>query len=255
MKLLYSFLFASLLLINTGNCLADENTDKYNDIILKGSVDTVGHVLINLEDQYKREGKEALKPFVPAIADRFMEIAESAEETRTASEAEAGTAGQMIALLLYSSDIRAKDALLKAMESNIMGGTRIKQGLMNLGPQVIPDIIKSIDNSKYASGKGKAIDTLYYIYENDTTKTFFSEKDKKEISEKIVPHLSQDNELIKLSAVRALGVFGDDSVIPLLERIKEEYGPLNDVEDQPFERKTMSKETEKAIKSIKEKKD
>lgn len=45
--------------------------------------------------------------------------------------------------------------------------------------------------------------------------------DKRKIKEKLLPYLKHDDAIVRCDAVRAMGSFGDDSVIPLLEEIRE----------------------------------
>lgn len=159
---------------------------------------------------------------IPAIAEMVIKMLDESEKSGGGfSERDGEYLGDLIQSLSDSGDMRAKEALLKAMVNPSIGGGIILEGLFNLGPQVIPDIIEAIDNTENIIGKAGAIGALQYIAGKDTNKTFFSDKDKKEIKEKLVPYLSHDNEIIRQNSVCAIAYFGDASVVPLLEKIKD----------------------------------
>ena len=65
------------------------------------------------------------------------------------------------------------------------------------------------------------IPTLIFLAENDSTGYHFTETGKNKIKEKLLTLTHDNDDFIRYGAVKALGLFGDSSVIPLLKEISE----------------------------------
>jgi len=247
MKIVF-ILSASFLIGFWSICCADEITDEDTEIILNSDCRTAAFIF-NKYYPHGREGRMTIESVVPIVGKRVLKMLD--QEKSGLGECEGEFLGVLIQLLSDSGDIRAKEALLKAMTSGYVGGKILDEGILHLCPQVIPDIVAYLDGNDIVA-KRQAIRTLSYINANDGGKTYFSDKDKKEIKEKLLPCLSHTDEILKLWTVEALGHFGDDLVIPLLENIRDNNMQTNN-DDRDKERKQLREAAEKSILLIREK--
>jgi hypothetical protein len=241
MKYIYVIIFFGLF---ASPCFSDEINDNDLKTIQDGDSYSADIILGKLQKLYKAEGEKPLAPYIPAISSRIIKVLDANKEGLT--EAEGEFLGDLLGILSVAGDIRAKEALLRAMTSQV-GGTIISKGLLRFGPQVLPDIVKYLDSNDNRI-KMNTISTLYEMAAIDSAGTYFSEKDKINIKEKLLSLLNDNDRHIKIRSVKALGFFGDKSVIPLLEKVM-----TNDTYKTETGFYVVREEAKKAITRLKEK--
>lgn len=187
---------------------SDLNIIKYSDI------ESTWKVLMKIRNIYEKQGKEALIPAVPALIDRTVRELQNFSQT----EGEGEILGDFILVLSVTGDSRMKPVFLQILSSPV-GGTIVSKGFLNIGRSVIPDLIDSLGSASDYTKRATAL-TLSEICEFDTTGTFFNEEDKANITDKLIIMLDLKDHPSKFGALRALGYFGDESILPVLENIK-----------------------------------
>jgi hypothetical protein len=183
---------------------------------------------INFRSIYEKEGEQGLRPYIKEVADSVLAILEVVSiEGNYLGEGNGERLLSYLRVLSYAGDMSSKEALLNAMISPQVGGDTIARGLMRLGPQVQPEIIAYLfhDNREYRIG---TIDTLKRMARIDTAGTFLNKDFREKIREKLDTMLadsSQSDAGLTRSAIGALADFGDESDIPLLEKLSKEDIP------------------------------
>jgi hypothetical protein len=210
MKNIYVIIF----ILFTSICFSDEINDNDLKTIQDGDSYSADIILGKLRILYTTEGEKPLSPYIQAISNRIIKVLDANREGLTEGEGE--FLGDLLGILSLAGDIRAKEALLKTMTFPGVGGTVISKGILRLGSQVLPDIVKYLDSDDNRI-KMNTISTLYEMAEIDSAGTYFSEKDK--IKEKLLSLINDDDGNIKIRSVKTLGYFGDRSVISLLEKV------------------------------------
>ncbi len=155
--LLFTFLLINFISLDI--CYSSEISETDLKIIKYADVYSGSGVILKLENIYKMNGKDALKPAISAISERVISMLSKDEKNNSLNDAEGEYLGSLLGILSISGDINAKDALLKAMISPNVTGFIISKGLFKLGPQVLPDI-KIYLNDKNKNIVGKTISTL-----------------------------------------------------------------------------------------------
>ncbi|MFA6471340.1 MAG: HEAT repeat domain-containing protein [Candidatus Latescibacterota bacterium] len=239
MKYIYVIIF---FIIFASPCISDEINDNDLKTIQDGDSYSAEIVLIKLQKLYKAEGEKPLAPYIPTISLRIIKVLDIYKE---GLGEEGEFLGDLLRILSVAGDIRAKEALLRAMTSQVCG-TIISKGLLRLGPQVLPDIVKYLDSDDNRI-KMNTISTLYEMAEIDSAGTYFSEKDRININEKLLSLINDNNRHIKRRSVKAMGYFGDKSVIPLLEKVM-----TNDTYKTETGFYVIREEAKKAITRLKE---
>jgi hypothetical protein len=216
---IFLFILLFINLFSLDICYSSEISDIDLKIIKYGDVYSGSKIIIKLENLYKLNGEGALKPATPAISERAISIISKAEKNVSLNDSEGEYLGSLLRILSISCDNNAKNALLRAMISEKVTGLVISKGLMRLGPQVMPDI-KVYLNDENKLIVGKTILTMKDIAELDSTGIFFSEKDKSDFKEYLLIKLKDFDASLKFFIISAIGYFGDESTINILDEIK-----------------------------------
>lgn len=218
MKSVYSIIFFIFI---SGKCYSEQITSIDLKTIQYADIYSAENVLIKLKDMYNAEGEYSLESVIPAVNNRILTILyELNNEKRYLGDAEGEFLGDLIWVLSVAGDMRAKEALLNAMVSPYIFGEIISKGLFKLGPIILPDILNYYytENKEYIK---KAIPILIYFAEKDSTGNFFPNNSKNKIKQKLVTLVKDNDEMLRYFSVKALGFFGDSTVIPLLNEIRE----------------------------------
>ncbi|MBT4485218.1 MAG: HEAT repeat domain-containing protein [Candidatus Latescibacteria bacterium] len=229
-------------------CFSEEITEFDIKTLEHGDVFSASHVVSKLRQIYDEEGEKSIKSTVPIAANRILSILDELEkEGRYLGDAEGEFLGDLLWILSVAGDMRAKEALLKTMACPHIAGGSIAKGLLRLGPQVLPDIKKYLESSNILTIRHTIL-TLKQIAEYDSTGTYFSEEERREMKEKLLSMINDGDASLRTSSVNALGTFGDSSVIPILEEIKR-----NDMYKSETGVFTIRKIAERSIERLKEK--
>ncbi|MFC1573761.1 HEAT repeat domain-containing protein [Candidatus Latescibacterota bacterium] len=183
-----------------------------------GSLRDAGMAAHRLRKRYEAEGEDVLKLAVPTLAERVIREIKALEPPDKYLGEEGECLGDLIWLLSRSGDPRALEALISVMLSKKIGGRMVGEGLLRIGHAVLPDLMKHLGSGD-GHDRSNAVSTLATMAEIDSTGVFFTGKDRKVIREKLLPFLADDELIMRLSSIRALGFLGDSADIPALEDI------------------------------------
>ncbi|MCE5250840.1 hypothetical protein LLG96_11530 [bacterium] len=182
---------------------------------LKGdNPDAVAEVLYKLSDMYEAKGKAALKPAVPALIEAAKKELKLAEDQRW-------NIVDIIKVLSMTGDERTKPMLLTIMSVMWGGGNPfVAQGLLAIGPSVIPAVVDSLKSAS-ADTRGRAALTLHKMSQLDESGKIFAQKDRDMIRDRLKANLTDKDVNVRIYTVVAMRSFGDASVIPVLENIEK----------------------------------
>ncbi len=200
-------------------CYSSDISDVDLKIIKYADVYSGSKVIVKLENIYKTSGKDAIKPAIPAVSERFIAMLDIHEKNNSLNDAEGEYLLSLLGILSVSGDINAKSALLRAMISRKIAGLAISQGLMKLGPSILPEIKVFLDD-KNEMIVGKTISTLKDIAEADSAEVFISKSEKTEFKMYLLNKINNFSPTWKFFIIDALGYYGDYSIIKNLEEIK-----------------------------------
>ena len=187
---------------------SDANIIKYADI------DSASHVVAQLQRRVKH-GTEPLRDAVPALVYRFIELERTPVEGRKQfGEAYGEFTFQVLSLLSKIGDPRSKEVLIEGMKY----GPGATEGLLIIGPTVIPDLLEAMSSPRNEIKKG-AMRALRGIYELDPS--FFDQPSQNQIREDLMLLLVSEDGLVRRSSIWTLAVFGDASTVSVLENIAE----------------------------------
>jgi hypothetical protein len=186
---------------------------------------------INFDALYKQEGIVGLKPYTQALSDSIIAIlGDCTGENRYRGEYNGERVLyflRFLSLIAQNGDMHTKDALIEAMICPGIYSSSIDKGLIYLGSPVKPEILSHLDDDNWEF-RDSTINTLRRMVKYDSTGTYFSKEYRESIRNKLVTILadrSHNEPQLTRTAIRALADFGDESVIPLLEKLGKEVIP------------------------------
>jgi len=227
MKKRNNFLFTELIVILLTFCCVVSppitgyaaEKEKFTDADAKtlkssNNPDAVADVIYKLSDIYDAQGKDGLKPAIPALL-------ESAYRELSLPEDARWNIYDIIKIISLTGDASVKTFLLHIMSSMGGGGNPFTaQGLYSIGHSVVKDVADSLESSS-SDTKGRAALTLHKMFEFDETGKFFTPEDREMIRKRLVENLVDENPGVRIYSVVALRSFGDESVINPLEHIEK----------------------------------
>ena len=207
----------SLFFVATSTVSFSAESPKFTDadakILKTGDNNAVADVLYKLQDIYDSQGKQGLKPAIPALI-------ESANRELKLPEDKRWNIVDIVKIMSLTGDERTKPILLTIMSSMLGGGNPYTaKGFVAIGPSVVPTIVDSL-KSLSNDTKGRAAVTLYKMTQFDETGKLFTQQDRDKIKKLLADNLSSTDANVRIYMVVALRAFGDTSVIPRLEQIK-----------------------------------
>ena len=119
----------------------------------------------------------------------------------------------MLDLLVKIDDVRAKSVLIEGM---VASGSRVASGLLALG--AVPEVIDSLGSHRAGMGWG-AIMALMEMQKHRPER--FGTKETDKIKGYLLRRVRADGGA-KMAFIKGLGVFGDGSVISLLQQVAEQ---------------------------------
>ncbi len=191
-------------------------SDDDAQIIKHGDLRSADHVITKLWRLLGREGKEAVRPAVPALVYRLNELEKisSSEKQRPLGELHVESVEGIIDLLARIGDERSKSVLLEGMKHGIAAAP----GLMAIGRSVVPDVINSLGSTRFEIRWGAMI-TLREFATMDPN--FLTKEEKDDIRKRLHSLLEDSKVRLKTANITALEVYGDATTIPILEKIAE----------------------------------
>ncbi|MFC1650697.1 hypothetical protein ACFL2X_03930 [Candidatus Latescibacterota bacterium] len=193
--------------------------DEFTDVdakTLKSSddPDAVADVIFKLSDIYEAQGKDGLKPAIPALLEgAYVEL--------NLPEDERWNIYDIIKIISLTGDEKVKPFLLHIMSIMVGGGNPFTaQGFYSIGHSVVKDVADSLKSSS-SDTKGRAALTLHKMFEFDDTGKFFTPEDCETIRKRLVENLVDENPGTRIYSVVALRSFGDESIINPLEQIEK----------------------------------
>ena len=213
--LLIATAVSGILPIPAGQALAQDKFTDADAKILQGSdPDAVAEILYKLVEIHDAQGKDAMKPAVPALIaclDNELKIPED----------ERWNLVDIVKVLSLSGDERAKPSMLSIMSVMWGGGNPFTaQGFLKMGPSVIKDIADSLKSANPET-KGRAALTLHNMHRFDESGTFFSKENRETIKKMLLDNLNDESVNVRIYSVVGLRSFGDKTVIPKLEYIEK----------------------------------
>ncbi len=162
------------------------------------------------------KGRDAVRDAVPALIYRYRKVQAIPLDQWTEGDGE--TILSLRSLLSRIGDVRSKDVLLEGMKS----GSRVSEGLLLIGHSIVPAIMDSLFSDEPLMRTG-AMNNLRRMAEGDPD--FFTQQELSLIRTHLIESLGDEDGVVRRGTLRALEVFGDESVMPLLERIaaQDEY--------------------------------
>ena len=187
-------------------------SDDDAQIIKHGDLRSASIVITKLWRLLGREGKDAVRPAVPALIYRFNELETEPLLKGPPGELQAESTLGILELLGRIGDERSKAIQLEGMKY----GRGVAWGLMELGRSVVPDIIDSLGSTRRRIRRGAML-TLRKIATLDPN--FLTKEDKDNIRERLHSLLGDSKVTYRTPNIVALEVFGDASTIPILQKI------------------------------------
>jgi hypothetical protein len=195
--------------------IAQEYTAE-DDKTLKSSSDPdeVADIIYKLADIYDADGKEALKPAIPALL-------AAAERELSLPEDQRWNIYDIIKVISMAGDESVMPFLLNVMSFMGGGGNPFTaQGFCSIGQKSVPAITDSL-KSPVTETRGRAAITLHRMSEFDESGSLFSDTDKKTIRDLLVKNLADENASTRIYSLVALRSFGDQSVLSPIENIEK----------------------------------
>ena len=187
---------------------ADATTLKSSD------PDAVAEVLYKLTEIHDAQGKDGLKPAVPALIECLHNELRIPEDERW-------NLVDIVKVMSLTGDERVKPELLNIMSVMWGGGNPFTaQGFLAIGPSVISDIADSLKSSNPET-KGRAALTMHNMAKYDESGSFFSKQNGDLIKNALAANLNDENVNVRIYTIVALRSFGDSSVIPQLQYIEK----------------------------------
>ncbi len=181
-------------------------TETEGQIIRYGDITPASRVVGRLEVLIQRGGKQAVVAAVPDLIYRLEKILEAG---KVRSEGEGEFQLSLIGLLAKIGDRRAKGVLLQCLDT----GSSVAKGLSKMGEGIVREIAEVLNSDISRMRHGAAM-TLVRIYKLNPE--LFSPSDISFVRDRLESRL---NESLKMPYLYALGIFGDSSILPILDQI------------------------------------
>jgi hypothetical protein len=163
------------------------------------------------------KGRDAVRDAVPALIHLYRKNRAIPQEQITEGDMERGL--YLLKLLNRIGDIRSKDVLLEGVKYS----PNMWKGFLVIGHSVIPSLVDSLSRSSDVLRRIGAMHNLRNMAEG--APDFFTQQELSLIHTRLIESLGDEDGVVRRGALRALEVFGDESIMPLLERItaQDEY--------------------------------
>ncbi len=181
--------------------------------ILRGTdPDATAEALYKLVKIHGAKGKDGLNPAVEPLIDCAWRELRLPEDQRW-------NLMDVLKVIGLSGDVRTKPLLLHVM-SGLRGGGNpyTAQAFLLMGSGVVKDLADSL-RSKSVDTRGRAALTLAKMAQFDKSGNFFSAQDRTLIKNILVENVKDANVNVRIYTVSALGLFGDSSVVSVLEQV------------------------------------
>ena len=185
------------------------------DILQHGDIYSASRVVGSLQRQLKHVGMEAMKVAVPALVFRYHALEMTPSSVEHEGEIHYATAAKIIGLLSKLGDPRSKAVLIDGLKY----GPMTVAGLQAIGPSVVPDLSEAMSDSRKDVRKG-VLRAFRTIYESDAS--FFNERSMIQVRDDVTILLADEEPLVRRAAITTLGMFGDETTIPLLEAAEQD---------------------------------
>jgi hypothetical protein len=172
------------------------------------------YIIGKIKTIYEKDGKDAIKTIVPYITNKVIQMSKEVK-----SESEFEVLMNYIWILNVTEDERAIPALLSMLPCEGVYSGNLAKAFMNYKNKIIPILTDSLYSSSITTRRHTSL-TLKRMKEFDSTGTYFSENDIKNIRIRLTELISDTKISDKLLEISAIGVFGDETTIPILEEIK-----------------------------------
>ena len=163
------------------------------------------------------KGRDAVRNAVPALIYRYRKNRAIPPDQRTEGDGEGGL--YLLGLLNRIGDIRSKDILLEGVKYS----PNMWKGFLVIGHSIVPALVDSLSLSSDVSRRTGAMQNVRNMAEE--APNFFTQQELSLIRTRLTESLGDENGVVRGGALRALEVFGDESVMPLLGTIaaQDEY--------------------------------
>ena len=163
------------------------------------------------------KGRDAVRDAVPALIYRYRKVQSILPDQLTEGDLE--TRLSLLRLLNRIGDIRSKDVLLEGVRYS----PNMWKGFLVIGHSIVPSLVDSLSLSSDVNRRTGAMQNLRNMAEE--APDFFTQQELSLIRTRLTDSLGDENGVVRGGALRALEVFGDESVMPLLETIaaQDEY--------------------------------
>jgi hypothetical protein len=191
-------------------------------IIENGDCNSASVMLYKMRRIYDKNGKDPIIPAIPALIKRAH-----VDLKIDIDECEGELFGEVIWALSIIGDKRVEPVLFEIMLCPKIFTWDVPLGFLRIGKSTFPSLLNYLysindsTNNVSISTKLNILVTLRKMGEFDSTGTYFTENDKKVIKQEILKTIKNKDENIRKVSVMALGVFGDQSTIPILDEIKK----------------------------------
>ena len=179
-------------------------------------------MVYRVDDLLQVKGRDAVRDAVPALIHLYRESRAVLPGQVTEGDAERSL--YLLKLLNRIGDIRSKDILLEGVKYS----PNMWKGFLVIGHSIVPALVDSLSFSSDVSRRTGAMQNLRNMAEEDPD--FFTQQELSLIRARLIESLGDGDGVVRRGTLRALEVFGDESVMSLLERIaaQDEYiNPFN----------------------------
>jgi hypothetical protein len=172
------------------------------------------------------ERKDANDQAISELIETAKKYLKEANERRI-DEGDGEAFEDIISDLSMTGDKRVAPILYEIMLCPYVSDWDVAKGFLRIGKSTFPQLLKylySINDpaQKYKMGtKLNIIVTLTKMGEFDSTGTYFTENDKKIIRKEMLKLIKDKDENMRRVSVMALGYYGDQSTIQILNEIKQ----------------------------------
>ena len=186
------------------------------EVLKHADIHSAAGVYSKLRVLYRQEGAEAVRAAVPALAYRYFQLQTTPRSERAPGEANGELKLHTLFLLGKLGDPRSESALLSGMRHP----NYVADGLRMIGGPVLPAILDSLSHPEHDMRVG-AVVTVRNIARADSS--FFSQKEMELVRQSLVRRLQiEEDGVVRSVILKALPVFWDRSILPILERVAEE---------------------------------